>query len=296
MGSLFRKEAIDNFSSNMENFKSVRAIEIKTLLFILLLLICTSIFAIWLFLGTVLETIRVDGIIWPVENKGTIYAEFEGSLSKLVVSEGNLLEAGDIVAIIPQEDILEKIASEKAEGVSDLELQMLYDEYDKKSIIRSNMGGLVTYIIDENSYVFPGSKLAVVAPYGDDRNNRTLAAFVPLRKSGLISLGMEVQVSPDFAPRDEYGYIKAYVSEISPYPVKGQHIKDSNSTLFLSSLDEDESYIQVQIMLLPDSTNASNLSWSRADSGNVDLAMGTICRVDIIIKKDRPFKWLFLGG
>lgn len=296
MSDLFRKEAMESFSSNSEMGKGVRAVSIKTVVFAGLLIICTAVFAIWLTCGTIYETVSVNGVIWPAENNGTVYAVSSGVVSVVTVSEGGMVSAGDLLAIIPQEDILSQIEEGKANGMEDAELEKLYHEYDKYSMIRSNIAGIVTYVADENSYLWEGGIAAAVVPYDESGNNLTLTAFVPSDTSGLVALGMEAQVMPDFAPREEYGYIKAYISGISSYPVTGESIKDTNSELFLSSLDERESYLQIEITLIPDAEAASHLKWSNPKSGSTNVAMGTVCTVDIITTECRPYEWLFRTG
>ena len=293
MKDLFRKEALESFSSNSGLTKGIRAVSIRTTVFIVLLVICAAAFSLWLFFGTIYETVSVDGIIWSTKSGGAVHAESGGIVSKAVTSSGNTVKAGDILAVIVQEDILSEIETKKKSGISDEELQMLYDEYDKKSIIRSNIDGIVTYIADENSYISDGGKVADIVPYDKNDNNETLTAFIPAENSGLITLGMEVQVMPNFAPREEYGYIKAYISEISSYPVTGQYIRDNRSDLFLSTLDERESYLQIEITLMPDSEAQSHLKWSNPGSSDIDAPMGTMCVADIVIKKCRPYEWLF---
>lgn len=293
MQNLFRKEALESFSSNTGMNKGVRAVNIPSTLFIILISICAAIFAIWLFFGTVYEKVSVNGIIWPTDNNGGVYAKADGIITKTVVLPGDTVKIGDILAVIPQEDILAKISNGKENGISEEELNSLYDEYDRFSMIRSNINGIVTSISDENVCVNKGDKIATVVPFSESGNNKTLTAFIPSDKGGLITLGMETQVMPDFATREKYGYIKAYISGISSYPITGQSIKDTNSELFLPEYDERESYLQLEITLVPDANTESHLKWSNPNSGNINVTMGTVCEADIVLKKCCPYEFLF---
>lgn len=293
MNDLFRKEAFENFSSNLKINKGVRAVSIKTAVFVILFLICTAIFAIWLFFGTIYETVSVEGIVWPTQSEGVVYASSRGEISQVTVSKGTYVQSGDIIAVIPQKDILSQIEEGRANNMSEAKREKLYEEYDSRSVVRSNISGIVTYIADKNSYVTEGTKIAAVVPYDKDGNNKILTAFIPSGKSGLVTLGTEVQVMPDFAPKEKYGYIKAYVSSISSYPVKGQNIRETSEELFLPTLQDRESYFQVEITLIPDANMQSHLKWSNPNSGSTDVAVGTMCSADIIIKKCHPYEWLF---
>ena len=289
---LFRKEALESFSSRSGMSRSVRAIGIRVILFVVLLAICAAAFTLWLAFGTIYETVTVSGIIWPEQNNGAVYAVRSGTVSETVVSRGDTVKSGDILAFIPQEDILSEIEEAKKRGAPESEIEELHEEYDRDSVIRSNIDGIVTYIAEENSYISEGVQLASVVPYSEDGNNKLLTAYIPSDRSGMITQGMEVQVMPDFAPREEYGYIKAYVSGISTYPVTGERVIGENS-LFVSLLDESQTYLQVEITLIPDMTAKSGIKWSNPQSGDIDAVMGTVCTADIVMRKCRPFEWLF---
>ena len=290
---LFRKEAVESFSSSAKLNAGVRAIYIKTAVFLVLLLLCAAAFGYWLMCGTIYETVTVSGAVWPMRNGGTVYATCGGVVSKTVVSEGDVVKAGDILLVIPQDDVLAEIEAAKQAGVSQDELETLYKKYDDQSMVRAAIDGAVTYITDENRYISEGDVVAAVVPYDKDGNNRTLTAFVPSRSSGFVTLGMEVQIMPDFAPRDKYGYIEGYVSGISAYPVTGQSVKETGDALFAGLVEDAESYLPVEITLIPDMTAKSGLKWSNPASGTIDIAMGTICTADIVVEKCRPYEWLF---
>jgi hypothetical protein len=292
MADLFRKEALESFSSNSGMGRGIRAVGIRTKLFSAVLVMCALAFGVWLMFGTVLETVAVNGVVWPSENNGTVYLERSGTVSKLTVTPGQYVKNGDILAVIPQGDILEKLKAAQGSNASDAEIDRLYDEYDKYSLIRSNVNGIVTQLIPENTYVDRGGKIAVVVPYDDSGNNSRLTAFIPARQSGIVNLGMTVQVTPEFAPREEYGYINGYISSIGSYPVTGQYIKENSAELYDPDMAETENYIKIEITLLPDASAKSGLKWSNPGSGDIGLAMGTVCGCDIIINQCRPYQWL----
>lgn len=293
MASLFRKEALESFSSNSRMNTGIRAVSIRTGVFVAILVLCTGALVAWLLLGTVYEKVPVNGVVWPAQSDGEVYSPSDGTMTRAVVSVGTKVNAGDILAVIPNKEILSEAEEVKAEEGSAEKLERLYGEYDKRSLIRSNIDGIVIYIADENSYINKGERVAEVVPYSENGNNKTLTAFIPAKSGGLVTLGMEAQVMPEFAPREKYGYIKAYVSGISAYPIMGEDIKRNNSKLFLSSFDERESYLQLEITLIPDAQAPSHLKWSNSASDSIDVVMGTICNAYIVIEKCRPYQCLF---
>lgn len=114
---LFRKEAVESFSSSAKLNAGVRAIYIKTAVFLVLLLLCAAAFGYWLMCGTIYETVTVSGAVWPMRNGGTVYATCGGVVSKTVVSEGDVVKAGDILLMIPQNDVLAELEAAKQAGV-----------------------------------------------------------------------------------------------------------------------------------------------------------------------------------
>ena len=293
MRSFFRKEALDSFSTSSAINKGVRAVSIKGAVFTLLLAVCAAVFGVWLVFGTVYETLSVSGVIWPAEDNGSVFACAGGVVTKTIVSPGDQVSTGDILAIIPQETLLAKLQAGKGSGMEEEELARLYEEYDRLSIVRSNVEGVVTSVVSENTYVDSGDQVAAVLPLREGGNNNMLTAFIPSHQSGLVELGMEAQVMPAFAPREKYGYIEGYISGISPYPVTGQSIMDTSSELFLPEFNERESYIRLEITLASDGDTQSRLKWSDPGSGDVDVSIGTVCGADIVVKKCSPYQWLF---
>lgn len=76
------------------------------------------------------------------------------------MSKGTYVQSGDIIAVIPQKDILSQIEEGRANNMSEAKREKLYEEYDSRSVVRSNISGIVTYIADKNSYVTEGTKIA----------------------------------------------------------------------------------------------------------------------------------------
>ena len=284
MSDLFRKEAIENHSHDREATLAVKAIPVRWLFYIIITFVCAAAFGVWLFFGTVYESVSLRGIAWPGKSYGDVYAETSGVIAKTTVSVGDKVEAGDILAVIPNNDLLDSLTADNKE--------ILFGEYDKKSVIRSKTNGIVTYILDRNSYVNAGDRIATVVAYDENGNNDIITAFVPDGQSDLIDIGMEAQVMPDYTPREQYGYIVGYVSAVSKYPVTGEQIYNSYKHLYMSEMDMNESYIEVQITMTRTSGESSRLKWSKPTGEDKSVSVGTRCDVDVILQKYKPYRWL----
>lgn len=283
MNNLFRKEAVENYSSERELTLAVKTIPVRWLFYVIITLICAVAFAVWLFYGTVYETVSIKGVAWSDKNSSNTYAEASGVVTKTTVSDGDKVEAGDILAVVPDNDML----SGKTDGES-LDLTA----YDRRSVIRAKESGIVTYIINKNSYVNKGDKIASVVGYDENGNNDIITAFIPDGQSDLVDIGMEAQIMPDYTPREQYGYIVGYVSGISEYPMTGEQIYNMNGQLYMSEMDTKESYIEVEITMMRAAGDKNHLKWSKESGESKTVNPGTRCDVDIILNKYRPYRWL----
>ena len=293
MNDFFRKEAMDSFSSRSDMYRPVKALTIRRKIIILMLLVCTISSLVWVFFGTIYETIIADGIVGYSYGDGGVYTETDGILTKRMVSIGDTVKPGDILAIIPSHDILDEIEAELQNTDGEM-LESLYDKYDHYSVLRSNTRGIVTYIEDENSWVSKGDMIAYVTRYDEEIDSKKLTAFVPSSKKELIGLNMTARVMPDYAPSEEYGYINAYVSAINNHPVSGEEILSGDQNIH-PELIRDESYVKVEITMLYSEKAKNHLSWSNSMGESLNVTMGTSCSTDIIIRECTPFEWL-MGG
>ena len=291
MNDLFRKEAVDRASSGRDIYRPVRTMSINRKIIILILLIVTLAFSLWLFFGTIYETVTAESLVGYRDSDGGIYSEAEGIISKRMVSAGDTVKAGDIIAIIPNRAILEEMR--KPENDSQ-KINNLYDKYDHYSVLRSKTDGIVTYIADENSWVSKGDMVAYVIRYNEEIDSKMLTAFVPADKKELVALNMKARVMPDHAPEEEYGYINSYVSAINSNPVCGADIIKREPGIH-PQLDPDENYITVEITMIYSGSAKNHLSWSNAMGESLNVTMGTSCDTDIIISECSPFQWL-IGG
>ena len=283
MRELFRKEAIENHYFDSETAIAVKAIPIRWVFSLIVVVICAAAFAVWLFFGTVYETVTLRGIVWSDKGDDDVFAETSGVVSKTTVSVGDRVEAGDILAFIPDNEMLRSMGDD---------IEAVYDRYDKKSVIRAKTNGIITYIIDRNSYVNPGDMIASVVRYDANGNNDVVTAYVPDGQNELIDVGMEAQIMPDHAPRETYGYIMGYVSAVSDYPVTGEQIYNTDRRMYISEMDKDETYIEIKITMMRSRAEGDNLKWSKTSGNDMTVHLGDRCSADVILEVYRPYQWL----
>jgi hypothetical protein len=116
--------------------------------------------------------------------------------------------------------------------------------------------------------------------------------FIPLGSAQRLQTGMAVQVSPEYAPRAEYGYIYGQIESIGEAPVTDQQIIETFGSLeFVEGLLVKGNLLQVKIAL---KRQAGSLAWSSAKGQEVALPGGSHCEVLVITKERKPYE-LILG-
>jgi hypothetical protein len=151
--------------------------------------------------------------------------------------------------------------------------------------------------MSDGTYVVTGDVVATVSARKDDGNDRQIIAFLPTNQKTSISSGCKVQVSPNYAPREKYGYINGYISKVDDSVITKSDVSASMNVYNIPDfLDDEETYIIVNINLLPDPKTESGLDWSVNQSGGIDVETGTVCDVAVVVNSYPPYQWLFGGG
>lgn len=291
MDNLFRKEAVDGFSSKLDTNRRIRAVTVRWRVIFILLLMFTTVFTTWFFAGTVNESVTVQGIVWPNTTGGKVQSESYGNISKIVVSLGDQVSAGDIIAVIPDSGDIAKLR-EDFDTLTQEEIDKIYDDYHHTSLVRSPVDGVVVWTIEENSWVAEDEMIAYIAPYNNDLDYTKVIAYIESSKSGLVEPNMDVHIIPEYAPEEKYGYISAYVSDIDKTYISGKTIKESNAYMPSVGLEDDVNYVTVEITMHFSDNSETDFLWSNKSGEIFDIDTGTLCRADIIIKKCTPFRWL----
>lgn len=287
---LFRERAVQNSNSLSDIGEGVTGIRISAWLLVSAVGFCVAIFVIWLFLGNVYETVSVTGVVWPVESGGAVYADTNGVISETVVEAGAEVKAGDILAILTDDVLLEELEQAKEGG--SLSFADMQKEYTELTVVRSSINGIVAHIEGRDSRVKEGDVIAKVIPFDKDGNNQRITAFIPAYMLNQIQNSMEAQIVPEFASRDKDGYVHGYVSAIEKYPLMGEYIKQNYDPIFSLGMDTEQKYIRVEITMISDANSKSGLKWSNSASEETDIDLGTLCNCDIVTSKLHPYQYL----
>ena len=142
-------------------------------------------------------------------------------------------------------------------------------------------------------WIFSGVIPKTVAISGivatDLNENTGVYCFVPLGTSKRLSPGMEVQISPDYADREQYGYIKGTVKSIGSKVLTDEYLAGNfaEPQLFLPLVNSAESTSNlVEVRLSMD-------DWSSKEGEKPDITEGTYCTVSVIVGGTKPYELIF---
>jgi len=288
---LFREEAYNNYSSMLDSEIQVRTVNFSNYFITVIILAVMASVMIWFFMGNITETVTVNGIVATDGGNMGVYSDRSGTVSDVFVWNGASVKAGDILAVIPDEEKLDEIQTAIENNEYD-RIEKLRSEYYANTFIKAKKGGDIRRVITEGEYTECGDMIAEVTVKSDYADNNRIISFIPSDEMRAVNIGMEVQVSPNYAPREEYGYIKGYISAMGEYPETKNAILEIYSIDDLKNiLDDDKSYVTIEITLMPDSESVSNVKWSNPRGNDVDISVGTVCSSMVVVKSCKPYQW-----
>jgi multidrug resistance efflux pump len=297
LSGLFRKKAVENYRDIFSTDGNVARLSISAVVISVIFVIGVLLVGLWFFFGNILNTVEINGVVFPAAGIEKITATQEGVVSDIRVSRGEDVKVGDIIAVIPDETALTQLEWMVEDDAEEEEIASYRQKYENNSIIRAKSSGTIISVLSDGDYVATGDTVATVAARNKDDNTRQILAFLPTTQKNSISAGCAVQVSPNYAPREKYGYINGYISEIDPSVITKSDVQGMMEAYNIPSLlEEEQTYIAVYINLMPDEATESGLSWSVKQSGAIDVETGDLCDISVVESSQPPYKWLFGGA
>jgi len=306
----YREEAINAISSPEQLDQYTKVIRAPAwILLTAVLLIIVTVF-IWLFSGNISDGIKVNGIIFPQSGITDIYSRSSGTVTSVLAKEGDFIDEGQIIAVVPDYELIAEIEQLKKEigqtntingsgpEPNDLEarLEDLIAEYELNSVIKSTVSGIVQSIVSKDQNVSSGGKIATVINEDKYTNDREIIAYVPMTIAQSIKVGMEAQISPTYAPREEFGYMKGDITKVGRVPVTEEMLKKTfGDWEHQKSLLDEDGCVEVRIAIGVDPNSSNNFQWSNKKGHSLSIDISTICDVLIVSEDKRPID-LLLGS
>jgi len=125
------------------------------------------------------------------------------------------------------------------------------------------------------------------------RGNGPMAvySFLPIDESRALSEGMSVRVSPNFAPREQYGYIFGTIRSISRSPVTAETLRSQfGNDVELLSLPSGN---LVEVVIEFETAADGRPRWSRSRGAGIEVIVGSTCTMTVITQERRPIDLMF---
>lgn len=220
---------------------------------------------VWSIVGSVPTEVTAPTILLNVGGVKNVIAIHEGQVSELVVGEGDVVEQGDLVALIAPL------------GTS-----------ETQEVISPYTGRILELKVDVGSLVHQGDSLANMEFVGDDVE---LEAIVYLSPSygKTVQPGMSVKIVPATVRTEELGFLLGRVTSVGEFPSTREGIiRTLGSEDLVQALVTEQAPIEVRVSLLKDGTTESGYQWSSSNGPDFALSSGTPGTASIIVDHQRP--------
>jgi HlyD family secretion protein len=123
----------------------------------------------------------------------------------------------------------------------------------------------------------------------EERNLEAVIYLPPQSEIKRVRPGTPVQISPDTAKREEYGFMLGQVASISKFPATPQGMMALlNNEGLVRMLSQQGAPIAVYVDVLPDPETVSRYRWSSRAGASVEVSSGTLCTASILIREQAP--------
>ncbi len=118
-----------------------------------------------------------------------------------------------------------------------------------------------------------------------------LFSYVNYDVSKTLEKGMEVHISPSYAPVEEYGFIYGVVEEIGSEPVTDEYLIDfyKNNTYYKEFIPKGVC-VEIKISLVKDN---GVLKQSYNNGKKITIEKGATCKSSVIIGYKKPFEFIY---
>lgn len=124
--------------------------------------------------------------------------------------------------------------------------------------------------------------------FSETKGDEAVYCYMPLSASKKLSQGMAVQVSPDYAPREEYGYIYGKVESIGEKPItEADLVKTFGNIQYVQGIVPQGNVVEIKVSL---KRSEGQLIWSNQKGQSIAVTSGSNCNLLIVTKERKPYE------
>lgn len=161
-------------------------------------------------------------------------------------------------------------------------------ERQSAPIVSAFDGRVVEIKIGNGVSVGFGSPVLLIERLDDARGEIEAAIYFPGGEGKLVARSMAAEIVPDYAKRQEFGFLRARIDSVSDYPVSspGMRLLVQNDNL-VRELSDSRSVIFARARL--ERNEKGGFDWSAAAADPPEVRPGALCRAEVTVRERPPF-------
>jgi len=272
MAQLFRKSSIEKLSSPEQLDKSIvvtSPMSWVVLLGIGLIIVC---FVIWAFCGTMPTTLEARGIVSNGIYTNSIYSDVTGIVENILVTEGETVDAGKVIATI-------------------------IDEANTKHNVEASESCVITNIeIETGSKVNYTDELFGISPVSN--NDGFIVFYVGLEQVPSIKIGMDVVINMPTFDNQKYGHMKGSIVHVDSMAATEESItrvmgKNESVLEYYGAMNQP--VVAVTCKIEKDNESENGYYWSNENGEKLSVKYGNVADVKIVMDEKAPITKLIPG-
>ncbi|MHB8520221.1 MAG: NHLP bacteriocin system secretion protein [Limisphaerales bacterium] len=167
------------------------------------------------------------------------------------------------------------------------DLHYLKKTLDLDSQIRSRYSGIVLEVmVKQGQLITPNTPILSLQTTNEAVEARLFLSPEAAKK---VQRGMEVQISPTWIKKEEFGFMKGIVTKVSEFPATPQAmLQVLENPALVTEFSQGGTPFQIEAELLLDRSVPRDYQWSSAKGRELKITSGTLCNCTVVVKKQRP--------
>ncbi|KWT78328.1 NHLP bacteriocin system secretion protein [Candidatus Magnetominusculus xianensis] len=173
-------------------------------------------------------------------------------------------------------------------------IKILQNRYDLNAAVVSYYTGKIIGIsAGLGTYVQANTPIASIELIGANIINLRATLYVTSADAKRIQSGMMVQLSPDTAQKDMYGYMLGIVTYVSGYPATAEDMMNKlHNKNMVDTITKNGLPFSVIVDFIPTSDTTSGYKWSSPRGGKLKVTAGTLCTATFIVDEQKPISYV----
>jgi len=156
--------------------------------------------------------------------------------------------------------------------------------------IRSPHSGQVVEVLAMSGQMIqPGGRVVTLQRTGRTVKSLEAMVYIPARDGKRVNIGMDVQLSPGGVRREEFGYLRGWVTAVSEFSVSPEALmRLLQNERLVQELLAGGSVFEVRVDLVRDPSTPSGFAWTSGNGPPIGIDSGTIGFGQITVERQRP--------